>query len=186
PDQSLVVVDDLADAEPRQRRGIGADLLDRAVLAGPRRRQAAIALRLEERHESFPAERRDPGPVDEQDCPRHSSAASVSRATTSTCRPKAASSTSGRRIVAVEPKPTIRWVRARMRIASTAVSTDRPSGSGIATQTPWEASMASRSNAMYRPSQRSPTACAQASSAARPAEPASIPAPNWATGEAAS
>src|SRR5258708_1096844 len=50
-DPLVVVVDDLADAEPGQPRRIGADLVDRAVLARPRGREAAIAPRLEERDE---------------------------------------------------------------------------------------------------------------------------------------
>ena len=60
-------------------------------------------------------------------------------------------------------------------------SSDRPSGSGMATAQPPAPSRASRSNAMYQPSIRAGDGAAQPATAACPASSASIPAPNWAT-----
>ena len=91
-----------------------------------------------------------------------------------------------RGIAAVAPNPTTLLCVASSRMAMTAVQTDSPPRSGIATESCSEALIASRSKAMYRPSHRSAMTRAHASSAARPATPASIPAPKCATGEAAS
>src|SRR6185436_17728886 len=190
--QLLVVIDDLADAEALERRWVSPNRLDRAVLARPRGRDAAIAAGLEPGEHPFPAGRRHPRAVDEHDRAGHGrivdqagapSAASVSWATTSAVLLR---SVPERGIVAVGPKPTIRLDAASRRTAMTAVQTEMPPRSGIATDRLSEASIASRSKAMYMPSQRDPTTPAQVSSAASPAGPASMPAPKWAIGEAAS
>ena len=79
-----------------------------------------------------PATRRDPGhrrPV----TTRSPNAASASWATMSTVRDR---SRPGRGIAAVAPSPTTFVVAARRRIAMTAVQTERPPCSGIATDTP--------------------------------------------------
>src|SRR5262249_57805060 len=125
-EEPLVGADDLAEAEAPQRRRIRADRLDRAVLAGPCRRDAAIAAGLEPGQHPVPAGRRHPRAVDEHDRAGHRcrlwirprdqagvpSAASVSWATTSTVLFR---SVPERGIVAVGPKPRIRFDAARRR-----------------------------------------------------------------------
>jgi hypothetical protein len=66
-DDPVVVVDDLLDSEPLVPGGILANLLHRSLESGPGRCEHGVALRLEALLPAFPAERREPEAVDEDD-----------------------------------------------------------------------------------------------------------------------
>src|SRR5690348_7967927 len=66
-DDPVVVVDDLLDPEPLVPGGIPANLLDRSLESRPGRCEHGVALRLETLLPAFPAERREPEAVDQDD-----------------------------------------------------------------------------------------------------------------------